>query len=307
MNFETHFVQEYKAGLEMVCQQLSSATREATTPTTVQGERASFDEIGSVSMQPRGGRATDLPRVETPNTRRWLSHDAFAVSDYVDKLDTVRMLNNPTSSIVQAFGAAAARQIDKTVFTAALGTVYTGKDGTTPVVLPSAQKIAQGGTGFTYAKIRELVRRLRQRNALMKGDTIHVYMTSKQEEQLIDTAEMKSSDYNNKKVLVNGGLDGDDFYACHFHVVDDHFDESAGTVSYMLPWASANSGTRSCIAWVKSGIKLAVPVMDGEVVWDPKKYSTFVSAVLDLGAYRANDRKVIQIDCLETQPTFAGG
>jgi len=270
----------------------------------VQGERASFDEIGSVSMQPRGGRATDLPRVETPNTRRWLSHDAFAVSDYIDKLDTVRMLNNPTSSIVQAFGAAAARHIDYVTLRAAIGTVYTGKDGTTPVALPSAQKIAAGGTGFTYAKLRETVRRLRQRNALMPGDTIHVYMTSKQEEAFIDTTEMKSSDYNNKKVLVNGGLDGDTFYACQFHIIDDYFDESAGTVSYMLPWSSS---VRSCIAWVKSGVKLAVPAMDGDVVWIPEKYSTFVSAILDVGAYRANDRKVIQIDVAESQPTFAGG
>jgi hypothetical protein len=283
--------ESYSRGIAVLSQQLSEMTRQAVMEESMSGKRGFFDQVGAVAMQAKTGRAVDIPVVATPHARRSITALDYYIRDFVDEFDKLKILNDPTNAYSQAFGAASARQIDKVVINAALGTAYTGEEGSTAVALPSTQKIAAGGTGFTLAKLQQAVRMVKSANALLPGDAVHVFWTARQEESFINTTEVKSSDFNNQKVLVEGALRS--FYGCNFHRIED-----VSAAERILPLVST---TRSCVLWVKSGMKLGVwKNTFGRVDYLPERDSWQVMAGLSVGATRMEEVKVVQIDVVES-------
>jgi len=283
--------QKYSTGIDLLVQQMSRETRGAVMEEPMSGERVFFDQVGAVAMQEKTGRAQDIAVVNTPHARRSCTATDFAIRDFVDSFDKLKILNDPTNAYSTVFAAAAARKTDQIVINAALGTAYTGKEGGTAVPLPSAQKIAASTTGFTLAKLQTAVQRIKSANALMPGDSLHCFWTAKQELQFINTEEVKSFDFNNQKVMVDGRLAY--FYGVWFHRVED--DDASGEI---LPLEST---TRSCVLWCKSGIKLGnwkAPY--GSVDWLPEKQTWQVLAGMSAGATRMQEKKVIQIDVIES-------
>ena len=284
------FRQEYKSGIEMLVQQMSSQMRGAVREETISAKRAFFDQIGAVAASEATERHGDTQYVNTPHKRRSVSAKTYRVADLVDVPDLIRTLNDPTNAYSQAFAAALNRAIDREIAAAALGTAYTGETGTGTVTLPAAQKIAAGGAGFTLAKLREAMKRFKAANAIMPGDDLYVAWTSAQEDEFMDTSEVKSVDYNTQKVLVSGGIEG--FYGFRFIRLEDAADGA------LLP---KSGSTRSCFAWAKSGLLLGLG-QDITARIDPipaKNYAVQVYASMDIGATRMQEEKIVQIDCLE--------
>lgn len=285
------FRQEYKSGIEMLVQQMSSQMRTAVREESVSAKRAFFDQIGAVAASEATERHGDTQYVNTPHKRRSVSAKTYRVADLVDVPDLIRTLNDPTNAYSQAFAAALNRAIDREIAAAALGTAYTGETGTGTVALPAGQKIAAGGAGFTLAKLRDVMKRFKAANAIMPGDDLYVAWTSSQEDEFMDTAEVKSVDYNTQKVLVSGGIEG--FYGFKFIRLEDAADGA------LLP---KSGSTRSCFAWAKSGLLLGLG-QDITAKIDPipaKNYAVQVYASMDIGATRMQEEKVVQIDCVES-------
>ena len=283
--------QAYSAGINMLSQQLTEMTRGTVIEEGMSGKRVFFDQVGKVRMQAKVGRAVDIPVVNTPHARRSVTARDFYIRDFIDEFDKLKILNDPTNAYTQAFAAASARETDKVLIDAALGTAYTGEEGGTTVALPSAQKIAAATSGFTLAKLRQAVRILKSANALMPGDGIHVFWTARQEEEFINTTEVKSSDFNNTKVMVDGALSY--FYGCQFHRIED-----VSSSERILPKAST---TRTCVAWVKSGMRLGTwKKAGGRVDYLPERDAWQVMAGLSVGATRMEEEKVVQIDVVES-------
>ncbi len=285
------FRQEYKSGIEMLVQQMSSQMRKAVREESISSKRAFFDQVGAVAATEATERHGDTQYVSTPHKRRSVSAKTYRVADLVDVPDLIRTLNDPTNAYSQAFAAALNRAIDREVAAAAIGTAYTGETGTGTVSLPSAQKIAAGGAGFTLAKLREAMKKFKAANAIMPGDDLYVAWTSAQEDEFMDTAEVKSVDYNTQKVLVSGGVEG--FYGFRFIRLEDAADGA------LLP---KSGSTRSCFAWAKSGVLLGLG-QDITARIDPipaKNYAVQVYASMDIGATRMQEEKVVQIDCVES-------
>ena len=286
----TAFRQEYKSGIEMLVQQMSSQMRTAVREESISGKRAFFDQIGAVAASEATERHADTQYVNTPHKRRSVSAKTYRVADLVDVPDLIRTLNDPTNAYSQAFAAALNRAIDREVAAAALGTAYTGETGTGTVALPAGQKIAAGGAGFTLAKLRDAMKRFKAANAIMPGDDLYVAWTSAQEDEFMDTSEVKSVDYNTQKVLVSGGIEG--FYGFRFIRLEDAADGA------LLP---KSGSTRSCFAWARSGLLLGLG-QDITARIDPipaKNYAVQVYASMDIGATRMQEEKVVQIDCQE--------
>lgn len=286
----TAFRQEYKSGIEMLVQQMSSQMRTAVREESISGKRAFFDQIGAVAASEATERHGDTQYVNTPHKRRSVSAKTYRVADLVDVPDLIRTLNDPTNAYSQAFAAALNRAIDREVAAAALGTAYTGETGTGTVALPASQKIAAGGAGFTLAKLRDAMKRFKAANAIMPGDDLYVAWTSAQEDEFMDTSEVKSVDYNTQKVLVSGGIEG--FYGFRFIRLEDAADGA------LLPKTGT---TRSCFAWARSGLLLGLG-QDITAKIDPipaKNYAVQVYASMDIGATRMQEEKVVQIDCQE--------
>ena len=123
-NFES-----YSRGISILSQQLSEATRTAVIEETMSGKRGFFDQVGAVQMQAKVGRAVDIPVVNTPHARRSVTALDRQIRDFVDEFDKLKVLNDPTNAYSLAFAAAAAREVDKIVIGAALGTAYRGRGG----------------------------------------------------------------------------------------------------------------------------------------------------------------------------------
>ncbi len=285
------YAEKYQNGLDIVLQQMRSITEGTVTMAgdMMGAKRKRIGQIGAVRMQRKEGRFTDIPLVETPHMARWIYCENFAIREGIDEFDLLQTFNNPTNEYTQAFAAAAKRERDKITVDAVLGTNLTGEAGTTETALPSTQKILNGSTNFTFAKVREGVKMLRKKHALQLGDEIHCFYTSDEEESFINTTEVKSSDFNNRKVLVEAEVGI--FYTVHFHRLEDLDDTAAGR---MLP---KSGNIRSCPMWAKSAVVYGErKAPKGRLVWIDEKEAWQVSIAMSAGATRKLEEGVVQID-----------
>ena len=283
----TAFHQKFAAGIGLLAQQMKAVTDGTTRTEGMDGERAFFDQIGVVKMQDKVGRAVDIPVVNTPHSRRSVTAIDKYMRDFIDSFDKLKILNDPTNAYSEVFVAAGKRAKDKIALDAGFGTSFTGKTGATAVPLPAGQIIAAGGTGFTFPKLRQAVTKLKGSNILMPGDVIHCFWTAKQEEEFINTTEVKSSDFNRTKVLVNGELEF--FYGTNFRRIED-----VSPTERMLPFSG---GVRSTILWVKRAMLLGTwKDIHGKLAWIDERDAWQVMAGMSMGATRMQEVGVVQID-----------
>ena len=200
----TAMVEQYKANVELLSQQQGSRLRNSVRIEPVTGKNAFFEQIGATAAQVKTTRHMDTPQTDTPHARRRVSMEDYVWADYIDKEDKVRTLIDPTSpyavNAVNAFG----RSMDDVIITALGGTAYTGVAGGTATTLPSGQKIAEGNTGLTIAKLIE-AKGLFWSNDV-EEEQMFLVCTGKQLEDLLATEEVSSADYNTVKALVKGEI-----------------------------------------------------------------------------------------------------
>ena len=294
----TAMVDTFNDGIEALAQQMESKLLARVRQESQIGERVAFDQVGVVSVKERTVRHADTQYINTPHRKRWVTMTDYDIADLRDLPDLVKILNDPVGEYARAFIAAFNRQQDATIIAAALGTSLTGKTGLTQVTLPSAQQIAAGGTGFTLAKVRQAMRILKAGSAVDEQDVrVTIAWTSAQEEEFLDTTEVKSIDFNTQRVLVDGGMGDGRFYGFEYVRLEDWTDEE-GALHQIIP----KTGTvRSCVAWVQDGVLMNRPRIP-RVRTDPmpnKRYSWQVFADGTFGATRMQEPKVVQMDVEE--------
>jgi hypothetical protein len=281
----TAFVQQYKGTLYNLVQQKGSRLREAVTVEAVNGEYGYFDQIGATAAIERTSRHSDSPLVNTPHSRRQVTMRDFEWGDLIDNPDKVRLLVDPSSSYLQSAMWALGRKVDDVMIEAALGTAKTGKTGGTAVPLPSAQKVAVASSGLTLAKLLAAKETL-DRNDVDPDDPRFVAVTARQVTDLLNTTEIKSSDYNTVKALAQGEIDT--FLGFKFIRIQR--------------LTKDGSNNRQVIAWAKSGLLLGLGAdIKGRVIERPdKSFSVYAYASLSCGATRMEEEKVVEIACQES-------
>lgn len=289
----------YSSGLETLCQQMTSRTRECVTIEAKTGERVSFDQIGDTELEERNNDTADLPTVDFAEGRRWMSNIEYAGRKLLGRKTKLEILNDPTNAYSQGFAYAGARQLDRTVITAALADTFVGKKGESKISLPNSQIVPHGGTGMNVAKLKAGVEILKAAEAYMPGDTITCFWTAKHEHAFIDANEVKSSDFTNTKVMVDGELRS--YFGVNFRRIEDTNRRNPKTgAKITIPMLPKAASVRSLIMFVKSGIKLNITEeMFGSVDWLPEKQAWQVSAVFEGGAVRMQDDKVVVIQVQE--------
>ena len=287
------FVDQFSTGITMLSQQMSSSLRGSVSIMAMTAKKMSFDQVGAIRLQEKMSRHADIDQTEVPHKRRWVSARPYWARDFIDESDTLELLNNPTNAYTQAFAAAAARRFDRVTINGLLGENLTGEDGDEKVALPAAQIIADGGTGFTFAKLKKGVRMLRSKNALnLPGDTIHIALTAKQEEEYIDQNEVKSRDFTMMKVIDDGGVTR--HYRVNFHYIEDEDESPEGVI---IP---KTGNVRSLPMWVRSGAVVGMRKdAYGRVAWLDQGEKWQVSGGINMGASRREEVKVVQIDVQE--------
>jgi len=284
----TAFVQQYGSNVQMLSQQMGSRLREAVDVESITGKNAYFEQVGSVAAQVRTSRHASTPQIDTPHSRRRVSLADYEWADLIDDADKVRMLIDPTSSYAKAAAAAMGRSTDDVIITALGGTAYSGETGGTSVALPSTQKFATSNQsdGLTIAKLLDAKKKMDLAD-VDPSIARYVVCGATQISDLLNTTEVKNSDYNTVKALAMGQVDS--FLGFKF------------IMSNRLSFDASNTDDRLVFAFTKDAIKLAIgkDVTARISERDDKSYSTQVYYCMSVGATRMEEEKVVQIPCHE--------
>ena len=284
----TAFVEQYSSNVSMLAQQMGSKLRGAVDVETIRGKNAFFDQIGATAAVVRSTRHGSTPQIDTPHSRRRVSLADYEWADLIDDLDKVRMLTDPTSNYAKAAAAAMNRSIDDVIITALNASADTGGAGGTAVALPSSSKFATSdqSDGLTVAKL------LQSKYFLDNGNvdpSIKRYFVCgpKQIQDLLNTTEVKSSDYNTVKALAQGSINS--FLGFEF------------IMSTRLNMDGTHTDDRLCFAFTQDAVKLAIgaDVKAKITERDDKSYATQVYYSMALGATRMEEEKVFQVPCDE--------
>jgi hypothetical protein len=283
---DTAFVQQFKRGIIVLSQQKGSKLRATVRDDgDVVGEKVFFDRIGATTAKKRTERHGDTPLMNTPHSRRMATLYDYEWADFIDRQDKIRTLNEPTNSYAINGGYAMGRSIDDEIIGALGGNAYGGKDGSTAIPLPAAQKIGASATGLTLAKLITAKEMLGLAE-VDEEEAITIAITSKQLTNLLNESKIQSNEYNAVKALVDGKVNtymGFNFIKCN-----------------RLPVDAASA--RLVYAYARSGVGLFVPqdIMTRIDERPDKSYLTQVYLCMTLGATRIEDEKVIEIACVES-------
>jgi hypothetical protein len=293
------FVDQYKANILLLSQQKESLLRQCCRMETITGDAMYVERIGATEAQLIADRHGDTPQIDTPHSRRKLTLADYNWNDYIDTLDRLKMLIDPQGTYAVNAVMAFNRTIDDIIITALGGTALSGHAGGTTVnnydvgecrLVESDGTIATAGsdwsntteTGLTIAKILTCKQLLDDAN--IDPSRKRYFVTNPYNiNQLLNTTEVKSSDYNTVKALAQGQIDT----FCGFKFL----------MSTRLAADDTDTGATKCYAFCQDAIVLAIPKEPTVRVSEraDKNYTTQVYVEMSLGATRVEGPAVVGI------------
>lgn len=284
------FVRQYQDTITVLAQQMTSRLRPAVmVDTNFKGEKKFYEQYASDDLVELMTRYADTPIQSPDHRRRMLTPRYFVGNTLEDPIDALQMLIDPKSTYMQAKQMSAARKTDDIIISAFNATAYTGKEGTTSQSFSSANQIAvtYGGggsnTGMTKAKVLH-AKKLLDAGEVEKEDRFAVAMAA-QFEDLMNTTEVASSDYNSVKALVQGELN-----------------TWVGFTWIHSERLSTSGGYRLCYFWQRKAIQLGVQKdVEGRVTERPdKNYAWQVYLRMCMGATRLEEARIVEVSCAES-------
>lgn len=278
---------QYKSNVELLLQTMGSRLREAVMEDTYTGEGGRpVNQIGQVTAQKKVSRHADTPLIETPHASRWVEPQDYEWADLIDDQDKLRTIVDPQSPYAQNGALALGRAIDSEIVNAFFATSKTGaQGGSTEAFSTASFQIAAAATGLTFAKLRSAKQKLMGAKVDVRNDPLYIAITSKQHSDLLNENEIKSRDFNDKAVLVNGLVM--EFMGFRFI----HLEE--------LPLSGTD---RNLPCWSKSGMHLGLwnDITTRISERPDKSYATQVYVKGTFGATRTQQGKVVSILCVES-------
>ena len=300
------FVQQYVDTFHTVGQQQRSRLENLVRrkPGNIVGESFAIDILGTASATFNPARGADL-EYQNQDVARRIAYMRDAVSaDLITDFDKLKLLIEPTNQYIQNGLKAINRAKDQVILDAALGSIIL-KNGTSSA-LPSGQKIANGGTGLTLAKLRQAkillddaeqdsseffqMTGIRMTKDAEWGNlqmpSYVIVATSQQIDNLLADTTITNSDYNSVKALVAGAINT--FMGFQFVRVP----------AALLPKAST---IRSIVAFSPNALEFGVGLDSTSMVERiANKDAWQVLSKGSFGCGRAEDAGVVQIDCVES-------
>lgn len=291
-----HYQTDFSDNWEHLVQQKESRLENKVRRVTVNGKERTFSQLGKSKMRLITTRNGKTVPSDTAMAKRWLRPKGYDEVTFIDQFDKVALgeLPTPESEHVESHARAAKRTIDEVIIAAAEGTAYIGEDGTTAVDVPASQKVAvdyvlSGATansGLTLGKLTR-AKYLHDKAEIEAEGRYFVHSAKQLQDLLANVVEIKSSDYNNVKALVDGVVNrfmGYEFVMTELLTLDTVTD------------------IRTCIAYQKDGIALGFG-MEKTVKIDIRadlNHTVQIRTVLMLGATRLEEERVVLVYCDES-------
>lgn len=271
-------------------------------PGNIVGEAFTIETLGSTEADVNRPRHSDLTYANLAHVRRYADMRNIDKAELLDSMDKLKLLADPMNAYSRQLIAAVNRQKDKAIIDACLNPVRTAS-GTS--ALPAAQQIANGATGFTLAKMiqalsllnaaemddSDFFRRTGQAQnqndpyGLSNNPSYVLVVGNQQIQNMLNDSTIRDVDFNSVKALVTGSLNT--FMGFRIIRVADSLLPKTGTV-------------RSAIAYAPRAINYGIGLDTAASVDKiPQKDAWQILAKASVGAGRAEDAGVIQIDCVE--------
>lgn len=212
VNIPTLYVQQYSTNIQTLVQQKGSRLRKTVTNGSHVGSQASpVDQVGAISAMKVTSRFAPMGRVDATLDRRWVFPVDYELPQMIGSFDKLRLIIDPQSIYVTNAMYAMGRAQDDEIIAAFFGTAKTGVNGATSTsfLAGNVVSVLQGGaaaSGMSVAKLREAKRLLSTNEVDTDNDEVWCVMKAKQIDNLLGEAQVISTDFNDKPVLVDGKI-----------------------------------------------------------------------------------------------------
>jgi len=297
------FVDHFKANILLLSQQEESVLRGCCRMEAMTGDTMYVERIGATEASLIEDRHGDTPQIDTPHSRRRLTMADYNWSDMIDNVDKLKMLIDPQSTYAQNAVMAFNCSIDDVIITALGGPAYGGHaggdtinnyaagecrlidaDGTIEAAGSDMDAVVE--TALTIAKLLSCKQLLD--DAHIQDRRQRYFVTNPYNiNQLLNTTEVKSADYNTVKALAAGQIDT--FMGFKF------------LKSTRLNVDGTDTGATNCYAFAQDAIVLSIAEEPTVRISEraDKNYSTQVYVEMSIGATRVEGPAVVEIN-LET-------
>lgn len=291
-----HYQTDFADNWIHLLQQKESRLEGKVKHVTVKGKERTFSQLGKSKMRLITTRNGKTVPSNTEMAKRWLRPKGYDEVTYIDEFDDIALgeLPAPESEHVMSHAMAAKRNMDEVIIEGLQGTAFIGENGTIPVDLPNQQKVLvdyvksgnAANSGLTLAKLLLAKKKLDEQSVEQEG---RYFLHSAQQifDLLSDVEEVKSSDYNNVKALVDGAVNrfgGFEFCMLELLTLDEATD------------------VRTCIAFHRDGIACGIG-KDRKVkisIRDDLNETIQIRTVQSHGATRLEEERVVLVFCDES-------
>lgn len=280
------YAQDYSENIMQLAQQkYAKLWPTVYQKSNITGKNFFQDQIGQWSLKRRTGRNPQTPSSDPNLSRRMGIMENFHDAVLLDRADDLRYISDPKSAYSIAGAGSIGRGIDDVIIPALGGDAKTGETGSTTTALPSTQKIAVGTVGLTFNKVKQAGRILNDNDVEAED---RYFVTSPQGiEDLLGITEATSSDFNTLRAIMDGQFHGKTWMGFQW---------------IMSTRLENTSTTRHCFAYHKYGVcaGLAVAPIVRTDEREDLSYSWQIYYALDMAATRLEEKRVVQVDILES-------
>lgn len=276
---------------------------------TYTGDRSQVvNYLGPIYFQERTTAYQDTKFSDVEHTQRWITGRDFDCAVPVDRLDTLRMIYDPTNPYVDRMREAAARLEDDIITASFYATALSGKQGTTQTAFPTSDVVPfDGGTGITgsqqgmsVAKLRRARRKMKENYVDLRAEKPMIAVTAAQVDDLLGEVAVGSKDYNAVQPLVDGEVSA--FMGFTFVPIQDVIPTRTASTELVAGTANAQGLVRQCPVWVKSGMHFGswqdlVITINNRA---DKNNIKQIHGCMTLGATRVEEGKVLALECAES-------
>jgi hypothetical protein len=253
--------------------------------------------IGPVEFIERDTPYSDTKLTQLEHTQRWITGREYDCAVLVDRLDTLKMIYDPTSPYVERFRVAAARKQVVIIMSAFQADAKTGKDGVTSTPIKAGNTVAHGDTGLSVAKLRALKKLIKKRHIDTRMVKPYFAVSAEEVDDLLGEVAVGSSDYNAVKPLVDGEVSS--FMGFQFIPYEDHGDNLRG--KSIPQYTDGGSTVRKCPVWVTDGMHHGT--WEGLIITinnrPDKNNIKQIHGTMTEGATRLEEDKVYICECKE--------
>lgn len=295
-----HHVKMYTANVRAALVKAGGLLMGYITQGSYHGEKSQIvNFLGPVEFIERDTPYGDTKVTEVEHTQRWISGTEYDCAIFIDRLDVLKMIYEPTSPYVERMREAASRKQDEVIMSKFYATAKAGKDGTTNASFNSNNVVAHGGTRMSVAKLRALRKLMKKRHINLRTQMPYIAVTAEQTDDLLGEVAVGSSDYNAVKPLVDGEVSR--FMGFTFVPYEDNGDSTRGR-GIPTEAVAGPATIRRCPAWVQDAMHYGN--WDGlTIILSPRPDKNNIKqahATFTAGATRVEDDKVFEVRCVES-------